>query len=48
MTTRAFVNGRVLLDEGFAVHRAVLVEGERIAAVVEAKDPRVREAYLGE
>jgi N-acetylglucosamine-6-phosphate deacetylase len=44
MTVHAFVNGRVLLDEGFVVHRAVLVEGERIAAIVDANDAEVKTA----
>jgi N-acetylglucosamine-6-phosphate deacetylase len=44
MTSHALVNGRVLLDDGFAERKAVLVEGERIAAVLDAADPRVRSA----
>jgi N-acetylglucosamine-6-phosphate deacetylase len=44
MTLQAFVNGRVLLDEGLVVHRAVLVEGERIAGIVEANDPQAKAA----
>ena len=42
MTAHALVNGRVLLDDGFAERKAVLVEGDRVAAVVEATDARVR------
>ena len=42
--TQALLNARVLLDDGFADDRAVLVEGGRIAAVVSADDPRVGEA----
>jgi N-acetylglucosamine-6-phosphate deacetylase len=34
----AFINARVLLDDGFAVDRAVLVDGARIAAVVTASE----------
>lgn len=41
---KALVNARVLADEGFLTGRAVLVDGERIAAVVDAADPRVRSA----
>jgi N-acetylglucosamine-6-phosphate deacetylase len=41
---RALVNARVLLDEGFVEGRAVIVEGERIAAVVPAGDARVKSA----
>jgi len=44
MTAHALVNGRVLLDDGLAGRKAVLVEGERIAAVVDASDARVRGA----
>jgi N-acetylglucosamine-6-phosphate deacetylase len=33
MTATALLNGRVLLDTGFAAGRAVIVEGDRIAAV---------------
>jgi N-acetylglucosamine-6-phosphate deacetylase len=40
----ALVNGRVLLDEGFVEGRAVLVEGDRIAAVVAENDARVSSA----
>lgn len=40
----ALTNARVLLDEGFAEGRAVLIEGERIAAVTTDADPRVSEA----
>ena len=41
---RAFRNGRVLLDDGFVDGRVVLVEGDRIVAVVEERDPRVKGA----
>ena len=41
MAARALVNARVLTDEGFVEGSAVLVEGERIAAVVPAGDKRV-------
>jgi N-acetylglucosamine-6-phosphate deacetylase len=41
---RALVNARVLADEGFVEGRAVLVEGEHIAAVVAESDPRVKDA----
>jgi N-acetylglucosamine-6-phosphate deacetylase len=44
MTAHALVNGRVLLDDGLVERRAVLVEGERIAAIVDAGDARVRSA----
>ena len=40
----ALVNGRLLADEGFVEGRAVLLEGERIAAVVPMTDPRARAA----
>ena len=41
---RALVNARVLLDEGFVEGRAVIVEGDRIAAVVPEGDARARSA----
>ena len=41
---RALVNARVLLDEGFVEGRAVIVEGDRIAAVVPEGDARVSAA----
>lgn len=41
---KALVNARVLVDEGFVAGRAVLLEGERIAAVVDASDARARAA----
>ncbi len=44
MSTHALVNARLLLDEGLVEGRAVLVEGERIAAIVDAGDARVRAA----
>jgi len=44
MSLQALVNARVLLDGGLAQGRAVLVEGGRIAAVVEESDARVRAA----
>jgi N-acetylglucosamine-6-phosphate deacetylase len=40
----ALVNGRVLGDDGIAEGRAVLIEGERIAAVTSTLDPRVKSA----
>lgn len=40
----ALVNGRVLLDDGFRDHHAVLLEDGRIAAIIDADDPRVRDA----
>ena len=40
MTTHALVNGRVLLDDGLAERKAVLVEGDRIAAIVDSADAR--------
>lgn len=40
----ALVNGRVLGADGIHEGRAVILEGERIAAVVEASDPRCRQA----
>lgn len=42
--TTALVNGRVLADGGFAEGKAVLLEGERIAAIVAETDPRARAA----
>jgi N-acetylglucosamine-6-phosphate deacetylase len=44
MTLEALVNARVLLDEGFVDGQAVLIEGDLIAAVVDAKDARVAAA----
>ena len=41
---KALVNARVLTDEGFATGRAVLVDGDRIAGLVDAGDARVRGA----
>jgi N-acetylglucosamine-6-phosphate deacetylase len=41
---RALLNARVLLDEGFVAGRAVIVEGERIAAIVPEGDARVGSA----
>ncbi|MGH8243575.1 MAG: N-acetylglucosamine-6-phosphate deacetylase, partial [Steroidobacteraceae bacterium] len=38
------VNGRVLGDNGIDEERAVLVDGDRIAGVVSADDPRCRRA----
>jgi N-acetylglucosamine-6-phosphate deacetylase len=40
----ALTNARVLLDEGFADDRAVLIEGARIEAVAPRDDPRVAKA----
>jgi N-acetylglucosamine-6-phosphate deacetylase len=37
----ALVNGRVLIDDGLRTDCVVLVQGERIHALVAAKDPRV-------
>jgi N-acetylglucosamine-6-phosphate deacetylase len=42
--TIALTNARVLLDDGFADDRAVLVEGARIEAIVPLSDPRVAKA----
>jgi len=44
--TKAFVNGRVLSGERFLAGNAVLVDGGRIGAVVDAADPRVRGAEV--
>ncbi|HKE49124.1 MAG TPA: N-acetylglucosamine-6-phosphate deacetylase [Rhodanobacteraceae bacterium] len=41
---RAFVNGRVLTEQGLRDDVAVLVDGDRIEAIVAADDPRVRDA----
>jgi N-acetylglucosamine-6-phosphate deacetylase len=41
---KALVNARVLTAEGLVGGRAVLIEGDRIAAVLDASDPRVRSA----
>ena len=41
---QALVNARVLADEGFVEGRAVLIEGGRITAVVDAGDARVKAA----
>jgi N-acetylglucosamine-6-phosphate deacetylase len=38
MTATALLNGRVLLDTGFAAGLAVIIEGDRIAAVVPEHD----------
>ncbi len=40
----ALTNARVLLDDGFADDRAVLIEGSRIEAVAPRTDPRVAKA----
>ncbi|WP_202841378.1 N-acetylglucosamine-6-phosphate deacetylase [Luteimonas saliphila] len=40
----ALVNGRILGDDGFHDGRVVLVDGGRIAAVVDAWDPHIAEA----
>jgi N-acetylglucosamine-6-phosphate deacetylase len=42
--TLALINGRVLTPEGWRDDVAVLVDGARIAAVLPAADPRVRNA----
>lgn len=41
---RALLNARVLVDGRLVEDRAVLLQGDRIAAVVEPSDPRVRGA----
>ena len=46
MTTQAFVNGRVLLDEGFVQDRVVLVDGGRITAIVDPKGRRAKGAEV--
>ncbi len=46
MSATALVNGRVLLDDRIAGGCAVLVEGERIAALVQAGDARLRGARV--
>ena len=45
MTVEALDNGRVLLDDGWVEDRAVLIDGERIVAVVDAGDERVGRAH---
>src|SRR5450432_4178695 len=42
--TTAFVNGQILLPDGFVGGRAVLVEHERIIAIVDASDAHARNA----
>jgi N-acetylglucosamine-6-phosphate deacetylase len=37
----AFVNGRILTPDGFIDGRALLIDGERISALVDAHDPRL-------
>ena len=46
MSAQALVNARVLLDTGLVEGQAVLVEGERISAIVDARDERVRDAKV--
>lgn len=46
MSATALVNGRVLLDDRIAGGCAVLLEGEQIAAVVQAGDARLRGARV--
>ena len=46
MTTQAFVNGRVLLEEGFVQDRVVLVDGGRITAIVDPKGRRAKGAEV--
>jgi N-acetylglucosamine-6-phosphate deacetylase len=41
----ALVNGRVLIDSGFVENRCVLIEADRIVAVVEPADPRCVAAH---
>jgi N-acetylglucosamine-6-phosphate deacetylase len=45
MSLEALVNGRVLLDEGFVEGRVVLVDAERIVAVVAPDDARLAGAH---
>lgn len=42
--TTALVNARVLTDEGFVTGQAVLLEGDRISAILPANDGRCRAA----
>ncbi|HZF25140.1 MAG TPA: N-acetylglucosamine-6-phosphate deacetylase [Steroidobacteraceae bacterium] len=42
----ALVNARVLLDDGFHDDRAVLLDGERITAVVSKSDPRIARSQV--
>jgi N-acetylglucosamine-6-phosphate deacetylase len=42
--TLALINGRVLTPDGWVRDHAVLLDGARIAAVLPASDPRVRDA----
>ena len=42
----ALVNGRILTDAGFLEGQAVLLENEKIVAVVSDSDPRVRAARI--
>ena len=42
--SQALINGRVLLDDGFAQDMAVLLDGGRIAAIVPHDDARARNA----
>jgi N-acetylglucosamine-6-phosphate deacetylase len=37
----AFVNGRILTPDGFIAGQALLIDGERISALVDAHDPRL-------
>jgi hypothetical protein len=39
--TTALVNGRILLAEGFVADRAVVIEGDRITALLGRDDPRM-------
>src|ERR1700712_4133250 len=43
--TTALINGRVLIDSGLVHDRCVLIENERIVAIVEADDPRCSTAH---
>ena len=42
--TQALVNGRILLDAGLTAGEAVLIDGDRIEAILPAKDARVAAA----
>ena len=40
----AFDNGRILTPDGFIVGQALLIDGERISALVDARAPTPRSA----